>query len=234
MEKSFVIKLFFAVLGLIAGFMMVRYYLAIVSKVEPAPASNFPADVATSSAPGNTAAIQPPMSENEAKKIAETTCIKGGEALGPGTYNENSQTWWFDANLNAARPGCNPACVVSVETKTAEINWRCTGAIPPANNGQPTACTMDAKICPDGTAVGRVAPDCEFAACPQNNNFPQKCSAESRKAEICAQVYDPVCATVNIQCVKAPCDPVKQTFSNKCEACKNQLVSDYTKGECPR
>jgi hypothetical protein len=28
------------------------------------------------------------------------------------------------------------------------------------------ACTMDAKICPDGSAVGRVAPKCEFAACP--------------------------------------------------------------------
>lgn len=30
----------------------------------------------------------------------------------------------------------------------------------------PVACTLDAKICPDGTAVGRVAPDCEFAPCP--------------------------------------------------------------------
>lgn len=27
-------------------------------------------------------------------------------------------------------------------------------------------CTMDAKICPDGSAVGRVAPDCEFLPCP--------------------------------------------------------------------
>lgn len=27
-------------------------------------------------------------------------------------------------------------------------------------------CTLDAKICPDGSAVGRVAPSCEFAACP--------------------------------------------------------------------
>ncbi len=27
-------------------------------------------------------------------------------------------------------------------------------------------CSMDAKICPDGSAVGRVAPTCEFAACP--------------------------------------------------------------------
>lgn len=28
------------------------------------------------------------------------------------------------------------------------------------------ACTLDAKICPDGSAVGRVAPNCEFAPCP--------------------------------------------------------------------
>jgi len=28
------------------------------------------------------------------------------------------------------------------------------------------ACTMDAKICPDGTAVGRIPPNCDFAPCP--------------------------------------------------------------------
>lgn len=28
------------------------------------------------------------------------------------------------------------------------------------------ACTMDARICPDGSAVGRVGPKCEFEACP--------------------------------------------------------------------
>jgi hypothetical protein len=71
------------------------------------------------------------LSESEAKTIAEKTCIKGGESLSPGSYNENSQTWWFDANLNNNKPGCNPACVVSATTKTAEINWRCTGLIPP-------------------------------------------------------------------------------------------------------
>lgn len=27
-------------------------------------------------------------------------------------------------------------------------------------------CTMDAKICPDGSSVGRVPPSCEFAPCP--------------------------------------------------------------------
>ncbi|MBN1252114.1 MAG: hypothetical protein JXA16_08250 [Bacteroidales bacterium] len=28
------------------------------------------------------------------------------------------------------------------------------------------ACTMEAKLCPDGSYVGRVAPNCEFAECP--------------------------------------------------------------------
>lgn len=35
----------------------------------------------------------------------------------------------------------------------------------PEANG-PVACTMDAKVCPDGSAVGRTGPNCEFAKCP--------------------------------------------------------------------
>jgi hypothetical protein len=34
------------------------------------------------------------------------------------------------------------------------------------NLGKPVACTMDAKACPDGSYVGRIAPNCEFATCP--------------------------------------------------------------------
>lgn len=67
------------------------------------------------------------MTESEARTIAEKSCIKGGKALSPGYYNENSNTWWYDANLNATKPGCKPSCVVSEKSKTAEINWRCTG-----------------------------------------------------------------------------------------------------------
>jgi Leucine-rich repeat (LRR) protein len=82
------------------------------------------------------------LTEAQARTIAEATCIKGGNALkSGGTYNSNSNTWWFDANLNATKPGCNPACVVSAETKKAEVNWRCTGAIPPA--GQEEGTTLD-------------------------------------------------------------------------------------------
>jgi hypothetical protein len=28
------------------------------------------------------------------------------------------------------------------------------------------ACTMDAKVCPNGISVGRTGPNCEFAPCP--------------------------------------------------------------------
>ncbi len=73
------------------------------------------------------------LSESEARVIAEKSCIKGGESLASGYYNENSKTWWFDANLNAAKDGCNPACVVSEETKLAEVNWRCTGLVSDLN-----------------------------------------------------------------------------------------------------
>ena len=39
---------------------------------------------------------------------------------------------------------------------------RITGTVKPP----PTACTQEAKLCPDGSAVGRTGPNCEFAACP--------------------------------------------------------------------
>jgi OOP family OmpA-OmpF porin len=40
-----------------------------------------------------------------------------------------------------------------------------SGGGTPATGGG-TGCTKDAKMCPDGSAVGRQGPDCEFAPCP--------------------------------------------------------------------
>jgi hypothetical protein len=43
----------------------------------------------------------------------------------------------------------------------------CANSAPPANQppGGPN-CTTEAKICPDGSGVGRTGPNCEFAPCP--------------------------------------------------------------------
>ena len=32
----------------------------------------------------------------------------------------------------------------------------------------PVMCTMDAKLCPDGSYVSRQGPNCEFAPCPED------------------------------------------------------------------
>lgn len=42
-----------------------------------------------------------------------------------------------------------------------------TPVFSPAASGSGTMCTMDAKLCPDGSSVGRTGPNCEFAACPK-------------------------------------------------------------------
>src|SRR5688572_28863264 len=36
--------------------------------------------------------------------------------------------------------------------------------------GPVMACPLDAKICSDGSTVGRLAPSCEFAACPTDSS----------------------------------------------------------------
>ena len=41
------------------------------------------------------------------------------------------------------------------------------------------ACTMDAKMCPDGSYVGRVAPDCEFAPCPKTEDDEEQIVGDS-------------------------------------------------------
>lgn len=50
-------------------------------------------------------------------------------------------------------------------------------------------CTMDAKVCPDGSAVGRVPPDCEFSPCPEAltgiaNPASENCVAKGGRVEI--------------------------------------------------
>ena len=37
---------------------------------------------------------------------------------------------------------------------------------------EPTACTEEAKVCPDGSTVGRTGPNCEFTQCPNQTAQP--------------------------------------------------------------
>lgn len=42
--------------------------------------------------------------------------------------------------------------------------------VPLLTGGMQRACTLEAKVCPDGSVVGRTGPTCEFAACPEQTD----------------------------------------------------------------
>ncbi len=119
---------------------------------------------------------------------------------------------------------------------------------PSPDGDMPVACTMDARECPDGSFVGRTGPNCEFQTCP-NGDQPAEpspvepeptepmsgsvtCTDEMRKAEACIEIYAPVCAQVQVECITTPCNPVPQTYSNSCFACSEDRVLSYTEGAC--
>ncbi|MBN1454739.1 MAG: hypothetical protein JW945_00585 [Methanomicrobia archaeon] len=86
-----------------------------------------------------------PLTYDEARAIAEnSTCVQEGTLTDTYVYNEYTRTWWIDLEPFTEKEGCNPACVVSEDTRTAEINWRCTGLLPPGseegNETQQTVC----------------------------------------------------------------------------------------------
>jgi hypothetical protein len=103
--------------------------------------------------------------------------------------------------------------------------------LPPSDT---VMCTMDAKICPDGSYVGRTAPSCAFAPCPVVTSNPEEhvCTVAEKEAKACTREYAPVCGHVIVQCITAPCPPIPQTFSNGCTACSAGNVDFYTQGAC--
>jgi hypothetical protein len=69
------------------------------------------------------------MELKEALLIASASeCVQNGTLTDRHVCNNMTGTWWIDLDLN--KSGCSPACVVFVDNKTAEINWRCTGLLP--------------------------------------------------------------------------------------------------------
>ncbi len=81
------------------------------------------------------------MTEERAREIAQASpCTENGSLTDEADYNDNTNTWWI--GLDIQKEGCSPACVVEEATETAEINWRCTGLIPPGEPAGKT-CTKE-------------------------------------------------------------------------------------------
>jgi len=54
-------------------------------------------------------------------------------------------------------------------------------------NSEPKACTEEAKICPDGSAVVRSGPNCDFAPCPSGDAGGERASLSEAEALAIAQ-----------------------------------------------
>ncbi len=48
---------------------------------------------------------------------------------------------------------------------------------------------------------------------------------------VCTMEYAPVCGSVQVQCITAPCNPIRQTFSNSCMA-RSANATNVTSGAC--
>lgn len=64
------------------------------------------------------------------------------------------------------------------------------------------------------------------------------CSSTKNKTTInngikpCTKEYVPVCAEIKVECITAPCKPIKKTFSNMCVMRNSKNAKFLYKGSC--
>jgi len=91
-------------------------------------------------------------------------------------------------------------------------------------------CSRTQLLCVEGMKFFSDETGCGCEVVDEEKHF---CSSESRNADACITLYDPVCGWNDpdkIQCIKFPC---ASTYSNSCNACKNSDVLYWTKDICP-
>ena len=81
------------------------------------------------------------------------------------------------------------------------------------------ACTMEAKICPDGSSVGRTGPNCEFEACPACNYEDTNFDYKGRTLDVCSRI-------------KFSCGTSEEYFSNECGCGCKKLVGENGEHYC--
>lgn len=95
-----------------------------------------------------------------------------------------------------------------------------------------TACTNDAQI--------TNYEECVAAGYPVMESYPEKCSDGNQTftrviddiiPKPCTKEYMPVCASLQVQCIRAPCPPINTTFANKCLA-ENENAKILYEGAC--
>lgn len=84
---------------------------------------------------------------------------------------------------------------------------------------RPAQCPMDAKVCPDGSAVGRVGPKCEFAPCGKGQELQDfKIIGEPRGADASCKdtCGDKKCEEVVCLGAGCPCAETVESCPSDC------------------
>jgi hypothetical protein len=58
------------------------------------------------------------------------------------------------------------------------------------------------------------------------------CNISEPEPKICTADYKPVCGEITVQCIKAPCPAIKETFGNACMMSENKNVKFLYNGVC--
>jgi branched-chain amino acid transport system substrate-binding protein len=133
------------------------------------------AQAATKAGEATFAKLTPVLHNEKFKTVmGDVTFDKKGDIVGPGYV-----VYKWSKGKYAERSGT----LLATEPAPGTVSTSATGPqslTPPENSvpmpfpevivpssGEPgKPCTMEAKICPDGSGVGRTGPNCEFAPCP--------------------------------------------------------------------
>jgi hypothetical protein len=103
------------------------------------------------------------------------------------------------------------------------------------NTKKQVACTMEANICPDGSAVGRIGPNCEFAACPESISLPKGYTLEAYSVEkvleiVCIKKSD--CETPGEYLILSRCPFTSICLKNKCTVvCPSYISFSWDEAE---
>lgn len=126
------------------------------------------------------------------------------------------------AVVNTPSPSAPPNTPAPVDELPKVTSFEeCVAAGNPVMESYPRQC--------NDPVGGHFVEDIETDTIPTTGTL---CKESQRNVDACIQVYQPVCGLVQVECITTPCDPVPQTFSNSCFACRDQRTISYTEGEC--
>jgi len=180
--------------------------------------------------------LQPDVSEQISTGIDLTNCVSYFDGCNNCSVKDGKvEACTLMYCETPSEPKCNQYATGTENTGTVgmanpasvncETKWWRLELITQADGGQYGLCHLT-----DGTT-------CEERAyyrgeCWSTSTWAGVSPGNPGEQTVCTMEYAPVCASVAVQCIKAPCNPVEQTFGNRCTMNANKLATFLHEGEC--